>query len=71
MKHKNMKEVTHGFLKKYKIPQKLVCVMITENISSKLRPVVRSAVTNEYNIQNMALHWFRLCFSGRLANKRF
>ena len=48
MKYENMKEVSHGFCKKYKIPQKLVCVMITVNISSNLRRVGRSAVTNEF-----------------------
>ena len=37
MKYENMKEVSHGFCKKYKIPQKLVCVMITVNISCNLR----------------------------------
>ena len=52
-----MKEVSHGFFKKYKILQKLVYVMITVNISSNLRRVVRSAVTNEFNIvRNMAPH---------------
>ena len=48
MKYENMKEVSHGFCKKYKIPQKLVCVMITVNISCNLRRVGRSAVTNEF-----------------------
>ena len=48
MKYENMKEVSHGFCKKYKIPQKLVCVMITVNISSNLRRVGRSTVTNEF-----------------------
>ena len=57
MKYKNMKEVSHGFRKKYKIQQKLVYVTINVNISSKLRRVVRSAVTNEFNVvRNMALH---------------
>ena len=52
-----MKEVSHGFRKKYKIQQKLVYVTINVNISSKLRRVVRSAVTNEFNVvRNMALH---------------
>ena len=44
-----MKEVSHGFRKKYKILQKLVYVMITVNISSNLRRVVWSTVTNEFN----------------------
>ena len=44
-----MKEVSHGFCKKYEILQKLVCVMIKVNISSNLPRVVRSAVTNEFN----------------------
>ena len=48
MKYENMKEVSHGFWKKYKILQKLVCAMITVNISSNLRRVVGSAVTNEF-----------------------
>ena len=48
MKYENMKEVSHGFCKKFKILQKLVCVMITVNISSNLRRVVWSAVTNEF-----------------------
>ena len=57
MKYQNMKEVSHGFLKKHKVLQKLVYVMITENISSNLRPVVWSAITNEFNtLRNMALH---------------
>ena len=44
-----MKKVSHGFLKKkYKIVQKLVYVMIIEIISSNLRNVIRSAVTNEF-----------------------
>ena len=47
MKYENMKEVS--FRKKYEILQKLVCIMITVNISSNLRRVVRSAVTNEFN----------------------
>ena len=52
-----MKEVSHGFRQKYKILQKLVYVMITVNISSNLRCVVRSAITNEFNtVRNMALH---------------
>ena len=44
-----MKEVNRGFCKKYEILQKLVCVMITVNISSNLPRVVRFAVTNEFN----------------------
>ena len=48
MKYENVKEVGHGFCKKYKILQKLVCVMITVNISRNLRRVVRSAATNEF-----------------------
>ena len=48
MKYENMKEAGCGFCKKYKILQKLVCVMITVNISSNLRRVVRSAATNEF-----------------------
>ena len=48
MKYENVKEFSHGFCKKYKILQKLVCVLITVNISSNLRRVVRSAVTNEF-----------------------
>ena len=48
MKYKDMKEVSYGFRKKYKSLQKLVYV-ITVNISSNLRRVARSAVTNEFN----------------------
>ena len=48
MKYQNMKEVSHGFCKKYKILQNLVCVMITVNISSNLRHVAWSAITNEF-----------------------
>ena len=48
MKYENMKEVSHGFCKKYKVLQNLVCVMVTVNISSNLRRVVRSAVTSEF-----------------------
>ena len=48
MKYENMKEVSHGFCKKYKILQKLVYVMTTVIISSNLRCAVRSAVTDEF-----------------------
>ena len=48
MKDKDTKEVSYGFRKKYKSLQKLVYV-ITVNISSNLRRVARSAVTNEFN----------------------
>ena len=48
MKYENMKEVSHGSGKKYKILQKLVCVMITVNISCNLRRVGLTAVTNEF-----------------------
>ena len=48
MKCENMKEVSHGFCEKYKILQKLVCVMFTVNISSNLRRVVQSTVTSEF-----------------------
>ena len=42
---------------KNKILQKLVYVMIIENISRNLRRVVRSAVPNEFNtVRNMVLH---------------
>ena len=52
-----MKEVSYGFFNNYKILQKLVYAMITENISSNLHRVVRSAVTNEFNTtRNMALY---------------
>ena len=52
-----MKEVSHGFRKKYKILQRMVYVTISVNISNNLRRVVRSAVTNEFNaVHNMALH---------------
>ena len=52
-----MKEVSHGIHKKYKILQKLVHITISVNISSNLHPVVRSAVTNEFNtVHNMTLH---------------
>ena len=44
-----MKEVSHGFCKKYKILHKLVCGMITVNISSNLRRVVWSPVTYQFN----------------------
>ena len=51
-----MKKVSHGFLKKCKILQKLVDVMIIENIASNLPRVVRSTVTNELNtVRNTAL----------------
>ena len=58
MKHKKMEETSHRFLThKKKILKKLVYVMITQNISSNLRCVVRSAVTNEFNtVHNTALH---------------
>ena len=45
------------FSKKYKILQKLIYVMITENISSNLHHVIRSAVTNKFNnARNMDLY---------------
>ena len=50
-----MKEVSHGFCKKIQNFAKIGYVMITVNISSNLRCVVRSAVTNEFNtVWNMA-----------------
>ena len=56
MKYKNLKEVSHGFRKKYKISQKLVYVMVTVNISSNLRRLIWSAVINKFNtVRNMAL----------------
>ena len=56
--HKNMKEISHGFLKKSKILQKLIYVMITNNISSNFPRVVRSAVTNEFNtVRDMTFHF--------------
>ena len=33
MKYKNMNEVSHGFRKKYKIPQKLVYVTVTISVN--------------------------------------
>ena len=48
MKYENMKEVSHGFCKKYKIPQTVVCVMIMVNISCNLHRVGRPAVKNEF-----------------------
>ena len=57
MKYKNMKEVSHGFFKNYKILQKLVSIMITNNISSNLWRVVWSTITNEFNAaRNMDLY---------------
>ena len=57
MKYKIMKEVSHGFLKNYKILQKLVSIMITNNISSNLWRVVWSTITNEFNAaRNMDLY---------------
>ena len=42
------------------------------HISSNFRRVVQSAVTNEFNtVRNMALHYFRLRFSGRFAYEHF
>ena len=49
--------------------QKLVAVMIIENISSN---IVWSAVAHEFNtVRNMALHYFRLRYVVRFANERF
>ena len=48
MKYENMKEVSHGFCKKYKILQKLVCVYDHGEYSSNLRRVIRPSVTNEF-----------------------
>ena len=53
----------------YKMLQKLVAVMIIENISSN---IVWSAVVHEFNtVRNMALHYFRLRYVVRFANERF
>ena len=53
----------------YKMLQKLVAVMIIENISSN---IVWSAVAHEFNtVRNMALHYFRLRYVVRFANERF
>ena len=52
--------------------QKLVAVMIIENISSNIRRVVWSAVAHEFNtVRNMTLHYFRLRYVVRFANERF
>ena len=57
MNYKNMKEVNHGFLKKYKVLQKFLYVMIIGNISGNLHRVVWFAVTNEFNTaRSMALY---------------
>ena len=57
MKYENIKEVSHGFHKKYKILQKLVYITISVNISSNLRRVARSALTNVFNsVRNVVLH---------------
>ena len=57
MKYENIKEVSHGFHKKYRILQKLVYITISVNISSNLRRVARSALTNVFNsVRNMVLH---------------
>ena len=53
------KKLAMVFSKNTKILQKLVYVLITENIWSNLRRVVQSAGTNEFNtIHNIALHLF-------------
>ena len=44
--YKNVENSGHGFLKTL---QKLVDVMIIENISSNLHHVAQSAVTNQFN----------------------
>ena len=46
---KKIDTFSHGFLKKYKILQKLIYVTITENISSNFRRAARSTVTSEFN----------------------
>ena len=67
MKYENMKEVSHGFCKKYNILQNLVCVMITVNISSNLRCLVRSAITNEFKIKGSRRRWRPVYISMRRA----
>ena len=53
--------------KKKKMLQKLVGVMIIENISSNFRRVVRSSVAHEFNAaRSMALHYFRLRYADVL-----
>ena len=58
MKHKKMEETSHRFLThKKKNSEKIGLSYVTQNISSNLRCVVRSAVTNEFNtVHNTALH---------------
>ena len=51
MKYKNMKGISHGFHKKFKILQNLVHGMITVNVSNNLRRLVRSNT-----VRNMAFH---------------
>ena len=63
MKCENMKEVSHGFCKKYKILQKLVCVMSAS--SGPLQQV------NLKLYRNMVLQLFRRRFSGLFANEPF
>ena len=47
MKYKNIKELSHGFCKKYKILQKLVYIMIAMNWFTLWSPCT---VTSEFNI---------------------
>ena len=48
MKYKNMNEVSHGFRKKYKLPQKLVYVTVT--ISANI-----SNLTMDFILLNLAM----------------
>ena len=54
---------------KYKVHQKLVGVMIIENIFHRF---VRSGVVHEFDtIHNMALPYFFLLYVGYFAKERF
>ena len=58
--------------KKDKMLQKLVGVMIIENIPIKLGCIVLSTVAHECDtILNMALHCFRLYYAESFAKERF
>ena len=57
---------------KYKVHQKLVGVMVIENISKKLHSIVQSSGARKFDlVHSMALPYFILCYVRRFAEECF
>ena len=74
MKYESMKEVSHGFCKKYKILQYKNRFVLWSRWIFQVTSAASSGPLWQMNLKpygNVALHKFRLRFSGRFANERF